>query len=185
MYPEYAEINGKEYKIDTDFKTALKCFEIVDNDEITDYERAMAIVYLLFDFIPKNKDLNLFLNKAKIFLECGREEKNKSKKEKDMDFIQDRSLINASFMSTYHIDLSKENLHFWQFIEYLEGLTEDSVLNKVREIRNYDLSEIKDPKERKKMKEAKEQVALKKKAKKMTKEQEKSKNDFMKQLGLV
>ena len=31
MYPEYAEINGKEYKLDTSWKNALECFEIIRN----------------------------------------------------------------------------------------------------------------------------------------------------------
>jgi hypothetical protein len=160
MYPECAEIDGKQYKIDTSYQTALKCFEVIDDDTITDYERGLAIIYLLFDFIPK-KDLEKFLMKAKTFLECGREENEKADGKKDMDFVQDRKYINSSFMSDYHIDLSKEDLHFWQFVELIEGLTEQSSLNRIRDLRNYDVSQIKDQKERAKIEKAQRQVALK------------------------
>lgn len=161
MYPEYAEINGKEYKIDTDFRTALQCFKVVGDETITEDERARAIVYLLFDFIPKDELLEEFLKKAIMFLQCGQTTEEQKNKKKDMDFEQDRGLINASFMSDYRIDLSKEKLHFWQFIELIEGLTENCCLNRVRELRNYDLSEEKDSKRKNKIKKAKEAVALK------------------------
>ena len=183
MYPEYAEIKGKKYKIDTDFETALKCFEIVDDKTITDFERANAIVYLLFDFIPK-KNLNLFLEKAIKYLQCGQELETQKSKTKDMDFKQDRGYINSSFMSTYHIDLSKEKLHFWQFIEYLEGLSENCSLNIVREIRNFDLSKEKDPKRKNEIMEAKRRYALKKEKKEATKEQQESANEFYKNLKI-
>ena len=162
MYPEYAEIDGKEYKIDTNFNVALKCFEILDDDEIDDYERVFAIIYLLFDFIPEDNDLLIKLfDKAKIYLQCGKTLEEQIKNKKDMDFVQDRGLINCSFMSDYKIDLSKENIHFWQFIELIEGLTENCALNRVREIRNYDLSEEKDTKRRRRIEEAKRALALK------------------------
>ena len=31
MYPEYATIDGKEYKINTDFNVALRCFEVIED----------------------------------------------------------------------------------------------------------------------------------------------------------
>lgn len=181
MYPEYAEIKGKKYKIDTNFETALKCFEVVNDKSITDFERANAVVYLLFDFIPK-KDFNLFLEKAIKYLQCGQDIETQNSKHKDMDFKQDRGYINSSFMSCYHIDLSKEKLHFWQFIEDLEGLNENCALSTIREIRNFDLSKEKDPKRKNEIMEAKKRYALKSEKKEATKEQMESANEFYKNL---
>ena len=162
MYPEYAEINGKEYKIDTSYKTALKCFEVIEDENIPDTERTLAIIYLLFDFIPK-ENIELFFEKAMLYLQCGESLEEQKSKKKDMDFIQDQKYINSSFMSDYHIDLSKTELHFWQYIELIQGLTEDSSLNRIRNIRNYDLSEIKDEKTKNKIMEAQKELALKNK----------------------
>jgi len=185
-YPEYAEINGKQYKIDTDFNVALKCFEIVEDDTITDYERAIAIVYLLFDFIPEDKDLNLFLQKASLFLQCGKDEIEQKSNKKDMDFVQDKNYINASFMSDYKIDLSKEKMHFWQFISLIEGLTENSALNRLRDFRNFDAKEIKDAKKRAEIIEGQKKVALKQDKPKieLTKEQQESMERLNKILGI-
>lgn len=160
MYPEYAEIDGKEYKIDTSYKTAIRCFEVINDDTIPETERSLAIIFLLFDFIPK-ENTNIFLDKAIKFLQCGESFDEQNNKKQDMDFIQDQKYINSSFMSDYHIDLSKEDLHFWQYIELIQGLTENSSLNRVRNIRNYDLSEIKDEKVKNQIMEAQKDLALK------------------------
>lgn len=161
-YPEYANIKGVKYKINTDFRVALRCFQLLDDDEITDEERAYATIYMLFGFVPE-EDADLFLDKCKFYLQCGQTEKQQSSKEKDLDFFQDDKYIMASFMSDYQIDLSKEKLHWWQYVELIEGLTPNAVLSKIREIRNYDISQVKDTKERQKIINAKNSVALKEK----------------------
>jgi aspartate-semialdehyde dehydrogenase len=60
------------------------------------------------------------------------------------------------------------------------------ILNRVRNIRNYDVSKIDDAKERKKIEDAKKMVALKKNKKEnyLTKEQEKSMEELNKILGI-
>lgn len=180
MYPEYAEIKGKKYKIDTRYTTALKCFEVIDDKTITDFERALAIVYLLFDMIPE-EDFDIFLEKATIFLECGeKERKELKKKKKDFDFKKDFKYIVASFMSDYKTNLSKEDLHFWFFIELIAGLKDDCILNKIRDIRNCDPSKITDKELKNKVIEAKEFYDLEEKV--ATKEQQKSADEFYKNL---
>ena len=68
-YPEYAEINDKKYKINTDFRVAIECQNIATDESISDYERALAIIYKLFgdvgidDFIRSNLSTTFYLNK--------------------------------------------------------------------------------------------------------------------------
>ena len=186
-YPEYATIDGVDYKIDTDFRTALRCFDIIEDDEIDDYERAIAIIYLLFDFIPKEEEVEKFLDKVKIYLQCGKTDEEEQQTKKDMDFKQDYGLITSSFMSDYRMDLSKENLHFWHFITLLEGLTEKCSLNRVRELRTYDLSDEKDEKRKRKIQEMQKKVALKdnqiKQKKQYSTEELNSMEEFYKSIG--
>ena len=82
---------------------------------------------------------------------------------------------------------------YWFFSAYLidNGLSNSElgnccVLNRVRNLRNLNLNDIKDSKEREKLRKAKEQVALKKnhKERKMTQEQMDSMNQFNEMLGL-
>jgi hypothetical protein len=158
-YPEFAEVAGVKYKINTDFRVALQCFEVIEDPSICDEERALAVIYLLFGDVPTDH-LEDFLRIAGDYLRCGETAEVHESASRDMDFTADEKYIAASFMSDYQIDLSRTDMHFWQYINLIQGFTERSIMSRVREIRNYDLEELKDPKSRAKMVKAKEAVAL-------------------------
>lgn len=190
-YPEYVEVNGKKYKINTDFRVAIDCNEIALDQSIDDEERVYAIIYKLYGDKGLNDTENHeeLLKLAQKYLTCGKELKNDNKP--DMDFKQDLGLIEISFLSDYHIDLSKEKMHWWKFNEAINGLSSSelgncSLLNKVRNIRNKKLSDIKDSKERQEMKELQEIWALKRnlKPKVHTEEQKQSAIELLEALGI-
>ena len=90
-----------------------------------------------------------------------------------MDYIE------ASFMSDYHIDLANTKMHWWKFHNLINGLSNSDlgnccILNRVRNLRNFDPSEIQDNKEREKIIKAQKSVELKRNQPKLTKEQEQS-----------
>ena len=191
-YPEYVEIDGKKYKINTDFRVAIQCNEIALDETIDDEERAMAIIFKLFGEngladINKYDDL---LECGKKFLACGKELKQETEPP-DMDYVEDMDYIEASFMSDYQIDLSNIKMHWWKFNNLINGLSNSEmgnccVLNRIRNLRNYDLKDITDTKERSKILKAKQQVALKKTmkpTKKPTEEQLKNAKEFLSALG--
>ncbi len=180
--PEYVKIDDKKYKINTDFRVALRCNEIAQDDTISDTERALAIIYLLFgdEGYDDKKNHQQLLKLAIKFLKCGEEKEEISNDKPDMDLLQDYRLIEASFKSDYGISLKNENMHWWDFYTYLNGLTDNCVLNRVREIRTYDTSTIKNYKERNKIKKLQKQFALKEKEQPLTEEQKKSRDNFYK-----
>lgn len=159
-YPRFIEIDGKQFALDTDYRTAIKCFEVIQDGSIDDYERSLAVIYLLLNDIP-DVDLNKTMELLQKYLSCGQQAVMKQVGvQRDMDIIHDEKYIIASFMSDYHIDLSNiEGMHWWHFINLLDGLTGECILNKVREIRTSDLKDYKG-KSREKMAKAKEQLAL-------------------------
>ena len=193
-YPEYAKIGDKKYKINTDFRVAIECQSIATDDSISDYERALAIIYKLFgdDGINDFDNYEKLLEIAMKYLGCGKEiEPSKNNEEPDMDFKQDMDYIEASFMSDYNIDLTNTTIHWWKFYNLINGLSNSEmgnccVLNRVRNLRNYDTKEIKDPKERKKVEEAKKQVALKREHKKreFSEKEQQNMEEFYKSIGL-
>ena len=189
--PEYVEVNGHTYKINTDFRYAIRCNEIAQDENIGDFERALGIICTLYgeDGLKYQEDYEKLLKMAQKYLSCGKELED-TKEEPDMDFIQDYSYIKTSFRSDYGMNLDKENIHWWEFMDLMNGLSNSElgnccVLNRVRNLRNFDVSQIKDLKEKEKITKAKEQVALKKKEKevKLTEEQQRSVDDFYKALG--
>ena len=191
-YPEYAEINDKNYKINTDFRVAIECQNIATDESISDYERALAIIYKLFgdDGIDDFNNYDKLLEIATKYLSCEKELDNKVNEKPDMDFSQDMDYIEASFMSDYNIDLANTEMHWYKFYNLINGLSNSElgnccVLNRVRNLRTFDLSQIKDSKERERLAKAKEMVALKntKKEVELTKEQEESMNKLNEIIG--
>lgn len=189
-YPEYVEVNGKKYKINTDFRVAIKCNEISRDKSIGDYERVLAIIYTLFgsEALEDIENHNQLLELALKYLSCGKEIENKKEKP-DMDYVKDIDLIEASFMSDFHIDLSNTTMHWWKFSKLMNGLSNSEfgnccVLNAIRNLRNMDASKIQDSKERQKILEAQKYWALEKQEVLLTKEQEKSMEELNKILGI-
>lgn len=191
-YPTKVKIEDKEYIINTDFRVAIECDNIAKSDDIGTYEKALAIIYKLFGDkgLDDKQNHEKLLELGQKYLLCGKQITDADKKdEEDMDYIQDMDYIEASFMSDYHIDLSQTEMHWWKFYNLISGLSNSEmgnccVLNRIRNLRTYDTSQIKDIKERTKIEEAKRQVALKKKEKKLSKEQMESVERFNKLAGI-
>ena len=182
--PEYVKIGDKKYKINTDFRVAIECNNIAQDDTIGDTERPLAIIYKLFgdEGLDNPQDWEKLLELGIKYLSLGKDTNNvDNDAEIDMDFNEDMDYIEASFMSDYNIDLANTEMHWYKFYNLINGLSNSEmgnccVLNRVRNLRTFDLSQIKDSKEREKLAKAKEMVALKsiKKEVELTKEQEES-----------
>lgn len=187
MKPEFVKVGDKKYKIFTDFRVALKCDEIIRDISIGDYERTLAIIYKLFGdngLNDKNKRGKL-RELALKYLSRGEEpEVSNEAKEPNMDFKQDMSYIYASFMSEYQIDLYEKEMHYYTFLDLLNGLSEDCVLNRIRYIRDFDINEVDDVKERKRIMELKKSVALKQDKEKLTEEEKEKMESFLEKAKL-
>lgn len=191
--PEYVKVGDKKYKINTDFRVAIECNNIAQDDNISDYERPLAIIYKLFgdEGLDNSQDWEKLLELGIKYLTLNKDTSDvDNNTEIDMDFNEDMDYIEASFMSDYRIDLTTEKMHYWKFYNLLEGLSNSElgnccVLNRVRNLRTFDLSQIKDNKERERLAKAKEMVALKstKKEVELTKEQEESMNKLNEIIG--
>lgn len=162
MYPTKMEANGHIYPINTNYKYALACLKAINDYTITDIERYYAIITILLGPDVEEEDESVLLPKIEKYLRCGKEE-NTPEEEIDMDYFQDEVAIKTSIRQVYNgLNIDKEDIHWYEYNELISGLTEESQLNRIRDIRNYDLSEEKDERRKRKIKEAKERVALKK-----------------------
>lgn len=192
-YPKYVKIGEKKYKINTDFRVAIECQEIALDDSIGDFERALAIIYKLFgdDGLDDSNNYEKLLELTQKYLSCGKEVDSKTNEEPDMDFVQDMPYIKASFRSDYNINLDDEEMHWWEFYDLINGLSNSEmgnccVLNRIRNLRTFDTKDIKDQKELAKINEAKKQVALKKREvkKELTYEQKRNIDNFYEKIGI-
>jgi len=172
-YPHYAGIRNKKYKINTDFRVALKCQEVANSD-VKKEERALAIIYLLYgdEGLQNSNDWDDLLEIGLKYLSCGKEKQEDDEEtEVDMDFEQDWEFIRTSFFYDYKIKFEKDTyMHWWEFYNLLNGLSEKCILSRVRFVRNFDVNQIQDSAEREKWIKQKEQLALKVEYKKSSEE---------------
>lgn len=195
--PQYVKVDDKLYKINTDFRVALECNRIAEDESIGNLERAMAIIYKLFgeeglDCENQNKLLELAMK----YLLLGRDKnslKNDSHDKYELDFNKCIGLIKASFKFDYKYDpYELEYLHWYDFYNDLESLSTSEfgnccILNRIVSILEQEPKEIKDSKQRQKLIDAQKLLKekyCKKQEKEMTKEQEESARAFYKSLGI-
>lgn len=198
-YPKYVEIDNKRYKINTDFRVALECNRIAEDNSIGDLERALGIIYMLFgeDGINTPDHYEKLLELAQKYLLCGESIDEFSRQRKDntndLDFNKCEGLIKSSFKYDYQYDpYSKDYLHWYEFNNDLMNLSTSEfgnccVLNRVLETLNRKPSDIKDTKSKNDL--VKSQNELRKRyciehKKNITKEQRQSAENFFKALGL-
>lgn len=189
-YPEFVEIEEKKYKINTDFRIAIECNRIAEDDTIGNYERALGIIYTLYgdEGLNHPEHHQKLLELAQKYLACGEKLDVKRNEKPDMDYIQDYDYIVTSFQSDFGINLDVEKMHWWKFYNLLNGLSNSElgnscILNRIRNLRNMNPSEIKDRKERQKLIDAQKQFALKKnekKKKQLTEKEKESAKEFLK-----
>ena len=194
MYPKYAEINGRRYNINTDFRVAIECNRIAEDNTIGDFERVLGIICTLYgdSALEHSEDYEKLLEIAIKYLSCGEQLESESNSKPDMDYIEDEKYIKSSFKYDYNYNpYDMKHLHWWEFFNDLNNLSNSEfgdccILSRIRNLRNYDTSKIKDVKERDKIEKAKKHVALKKysKEKNLTKEQEESMEELNRLLGL-
>lgn len=158
MLTEKLPTKYKGYHINTDFKCGIKISLALDDWQLGDEERVLTALSLLYgEGIPE--DMNIALDGLRWFLTCGKEADKASYSDIDdvdnakesvnvkgddisFDFEVDASNIYAAFLKNYNIDLTKTDMHWFQFIALFSNLKNTS-LNDMMYYRTIDLSQYK------------------------------------------
>lgn len=150
---------GVIYDIDRSHRNVLSIFDWIENGGLDAVDQGIMIVTKLFGVeAPVEQPL---IDLAFDILSLGKDVNEKAVvKKKDMDFLQDYDIYRADIIREYGVDIAKENIDFDVLWLMLENLSNDARFNQVREIRNKDLSKIKDAEERKQWREAQEYYKL-------------------------
>ena len=132
------QIDDVIYTANVDFRNAIECDRIAKDTTIGDYERSLGIICTIFggEGLENPEHYVKLLNWIMKYLSLGKEIENNNEKP-DMDFIEDMSYIEASFMSDYNIWLPDIEMDWEKFITLMEGLSNSEignccVLNRIR-----------------------------------------------------
>lgn len=132
-------VTGRPYRINTDFRYALKYNRMILSGEgVT--EREILDLWFPEECPESFRDAH---EAVKQFYRCGMEPSGKDfEGHMPYGFDADSGALVAAFQREYHIDLTRDDLHWWRFSALLNGLTSHSFSERVQ-YRVCNLQEIK------------------------------------------
>jgi hypothetical protein len=140
---------GKEYRIDLAFDNVLDVFDVLSDDALRDYEKAEIGLALLLgeqDYVPS---VGLWNHIYKEYIEIQRKQPieydlkgnpmpvQEEDDDRVIDLDQDAEYIYASFRQAYGMNLYEQQgkLHWHEFKALLNGLSSDTIMQRIIQIR--------------------------------------------------
>lgn len=171
QFPDYVLIEGKRYKVVTDFREYIKLLDLLRDDEIETIDKADLIMMWFLD--APQEDFSICLKALSDFMTNYRSDNKQADAEdrEDMEngnrdkqvlsYTQDAPFILSAFLECYSIDLTEvKYMHWWKFRMLLDGLNEDCELKKRMNYRSIDTGRIKDKSERERIRKIQRQIAI-------------------------
>lgn len=128
------EVNGKYYKINSDFRNCLKIILAYEDEELTLMEKHEIMLFLLYQNIPNNIEEALKVGMK--FLDCNLENDRPNSSKKTYSFDKDAGYIYSAINQTHNIDLSNISyLHWWKFVYMFMDINENCLLSQMIALR--------------------------------------------------
>lgn len=135
-------------------------FSKTDKDNLMIWEQALQWLYGQESI--EYGEPNDWLKELVWFYSGGQETGKKDKKEVELlSFERDAEFIHADFLTSYGIDLSEVDLHWWKFLSLMKALPENTTMSRRMYYRGVPLSEFKGE-ERKRIAKIKKEIAINK-----------------------
>lgn len=150
-----------------EIKAAILFEQMMLDDALSNREKGLAALELFFPGILPTGE-NEAGSAILWFYNCGKPWKRGStarmrRAGKVFDYDQDDGYIFAAFLEQYGVDLEQvQDLHWWKFKAMFDALRPDCLFSKIVEWRSTDLTQVKDPKEKKFIQEMKQVYRLRK-----------------------
>ena len=169
--PTTVNVEGKSYQIATDFRSWIAFFDMISDDKLDEKSKVYGALEWFTESIPRNiteayKALMMFMACADLQIShtsTGRSTNSYSSPV--LSYLYDSPYIFSAFLQVYNINLrTVEYMHWYEFRALFDGLPEDIPIKKRMAYRCIKLSDIKDKKERERIKRIKSEVRLPSKA---------------------
>lgn len=160
--PDHVEVNGKRVPIDPSFRVGVAIELEVLKEEKPDVAGLLSLFYLGSVPADVKAAVDAMLGFFRGYNQIDGEPKQGDKKKggRVYDFEQDAEAISSSFLTYYNIDLTKADLHWWEFRRLLFNLPHESNFMQRIMYRTADLNKL-DRTRRKHFKRMREIYAIK------------------------
>ena len=135
-FPEIIEVAGKNVRIDSDFKNCLRIIMAFEDEELTIAEKAGILLQLLYIDEISQDNIQEAYKKGIIFLNCGDEAIGVNTETRLYSFEKDSKYIYSAIKASHNIDLTKAELHWWQFCYLFFDIDKDSFFSKIIDYRS-------------------------------------------------
>ena len=147
--PDSVFVEGTNYKINTDFRIWAELCSFMESSATYEEKILKLLINGYTSKLPPHMDLAVKALLDFMFRENDVNHSTNEGAEKLMSFSIDEGIIYASFLSQYGIDLYNANLHWWSFMNLLNGLNEDTAFMKIIAYRSVNCQSIKNKEMRK------------------------------------
>jgi len=130
--PTAIEINDVEYDVDANYQTGIKIIMAFEDNELTQYEKCMILVELLYKEVPHN--MNEAVKQGIKFLNCGDISQGSAEGDgiRKYSFTQDDKYIYRAVDGVLQGRLSKgEFVHWWEFVLAFIELPEECFMSRL------------------------------------------------------
>lgn len=157
--PETAKVNGKEYFIDSDFRTCIIFEKVLADGTLSNRDKIEEMIDLFFTE-ERPADYGGAVQAILDFYRCGEPVKQQPQRRRRNGFVElkpkmiynyeiDAPYIFGAFLTQYRIDLNEiEYLHWWKFQALFKSLESHNKIVEMMSYRATDLSSIENKKER-------------------------------------
>lgn len=162
--PMKISVCGKKYKIATDFRDWIRFADAAEATELTDDDRIEIFMSFFIEERPLNKAAAL--RALADFYGCKDMPRagkgiGKGKNKKVFSYMYDAGYVLAAFRQAYSIDLrSIRYMHWYEFRWLFEALPDNIPLKERINYRSINVSDIKDNKERSRIRKIQRATAL-------------------------
>lgn len=133
--PNTIEIEGKHYKVNSDYRVCLKTIMAFEDNSLTPQEKQVILLKNIYTTPPSDTEYALL--EAMRFLNGGKlnNEDDDNPPLRLYSFSKDAGFIFAAFRQTHGIDLETTDLHWWKFLALFMDLGADTVFCNLTSLR--------------------------------------------------
>lgn len=170
---ESLEYQGKTYRLNLCFDNVLQFYKLMDDQDVSESNKILIAFEVFFDsdavnYVLNNGDTELlvqgvekvasYINESSYDASSGSGDVSA----RSFSYEQDAEAIYSSFMQQYHIDLINEqgNLHWDKFKALLHGLNDKTWFGQIIQIRETDVGQIEDIKQKQEIQQLQDYYAL-------------------------
>ena len=120
--PDWVDVDGRHIKCDFDFRNVLKMLDVMQRTDIIPDARDFLCVKCVISHRIRPKTVRKVYDELRNVLFEKPPENSEESGKRLTSFEQDAPLIRAAFRQVYNIDLFRDKLTWFEFIELLHGL---------------------------------------------------------------